>query len=147
MSSLVDPCNPFYASSACICTLGTIIAVQTLGPQMGCSTPLVDYLKFVTLFIIAYFSYENVIKGKPYRCGADALPMWSSICSCVILFSVAIGLLCKRAGGGTLGSIVGYVLTLIGCCITICCTARLFTTKGPFSSGFYNPSTLFSFQI
>lgn len=148
MSSLVDPCNPFYVSSSCMIVIGIIIFVQTMGSQtgMGC-LPYTDYLKFVTLFILAYFTYVNVIKERPYRCGPDAIPMWSSICSSVMLFSIIIVAICAKFRGGMAGNILGYICTILGFCCTLCCVARLYNTNGPISGDFWNPNTLFTFKM
>lgn len=144
-----DPCNPSYVSSACCCIIGIITILQIFGSQKigsSCVLPLVDYLKFVTLFIIAYFSYVNVIKGKKYRCGTDALPMWSSICLSLMMFSFIVVGTCSKFGGG-FGAIVGYIFTILGFCCTLCCVARLYDTNGPFSSEFWNPKSLFTFKM
>lgn len=147
MTSMLDPCNPSIASTACCCVLCLIVLVQSAGSNTsyGC-LPYVDYLKFVMLFIVIYFAYENVIKGQSLTCGTNAFPMWSSICCSIILSSVVLVGICARLRGGFLGNI-GYVPMLCLFCLTICCVARLYKTGGPLSASFFDPTTITSFQM
>lgn len=147
MASIIDPCNPFTGSSALTVMCIIICGVQIMGSEAGIGCfPYVDYLKFVTLFIIAYFAYVNGIKGKSMNCGMGALPMWSSICSSIIISSVILVAICARLRGG-LASNIAYIPMLLLCCSTIMCTDRLFKTSGPFTGSFWDPTTLTTFSF
>lgn len=127
---------------ASCCVFSIIAGVQISGLCM----PYVDYLKFVTLFLIAFFAYESIIKGKHSPCGTDSISMWSSICASIIASSVLLVAICARLRGGMIAN-VAYIPMLCICCITICCANRLYMTKGPLSADFWNPTTLFTFKL
>ena len=106
MATFIDPCNFSSVSSSMSCVLILICGMQyanVVSQKMGIPMPpgadclpYLDYLKFVFGFIMAYFTYEVVIKGKKARCGNDGFSMWSSICLSMLLSSAIIMYVCVQ---------------------------------------------------
>jgi hypothetical protein len=147
ISTILDLCNPIIASCASCTMLLIIIGLQMMGSNTGIGClPVLDYLKFATVFIIIYFAYENIIKQNSLICGINGFPLWSSICCSVIMSSIILILICAKLRGGMISNI-GYLPMICLFCLTICCTARLYKTNGPLSASFFDPATLATFEI
>lgn len=137
MGNIIDPCQLSPISSGMIVTIAAIVALQ----YTGFCLPVLDYVKFTAICILMYFYYEVVIKKKPAVCGTAGASMWSSICLSIIISTMLLAGLCVQFQG--MGEGIGYGL-LIFCILpyTLCCIFRLYFTKGPFSSDFWNPKTI-----